>query len=137
MGSLLCSPFQPLLLPLVATRVVIHPGPAIHEGDPASLACEDVSAPSEAVYTWYKNSKWLSEGSVASLRLQAVTAGDTGSYTCQVLHGTGVRMSPPVSLQVLCESLHVTKRISSWAEGEPPLQQWAVRSTFLSRMDTT
>ncbi|KAJ6658536.1 hypothetical protein lerEdw1_019923 [Lerista edwardsae] len=86
---------------LETTRVVILPGPDIREGDPASLTCEDASAPSAAVYTWYKNSKWLTEGSAASLQLQAVTPGDMGTYACQARHGRGIRKSPPASLQVL------------------------------------
>ncbi|XP_066488727.1 sialoadhesin isoform X2 [Tiliqua scincoides] len=88
-------------LTVETTRVVIQPGSDIREGDPVSLTCEDASAPSEAVYTWYKNSKWQTEGSAASLRLQAVTPADTGAYACQVRHEKGVRKSPPASLQVL------------------------------------
>lgn len=93
----------PILRPLSATRVVILPGPEVREGEPASLTCEDARAPSAAVYVWYKNSRWLAEGSAASLQFQAVAPGDTGTYACQAGRERGARKSPPASLQVLCE----------------------------------
>ncbi|XP_060134300.1 sialoadhesin isoform X2 [Zootoca vivipara] len=86
---------------VATTRVVIKPVPEVREGDRVSLVCEDRSSPSTAVYTWYKNSRWLSEGPAPSLVFQAVATSDMGSYSCQVQNERGTRKSPPAALRVL------------------------------------
>nr|XP_020650824.1 sialoadhesin isoform X1 [Pogona vitticeps]XP_020650825.1 sialoadhesin isoform X1 [Pogona vitticeps]XP_020650826.1 sialoadhesin isoform X1 [Pogona vitticeps]XP_020650827.1 sialoadhesin isoform X1 [Pogona vitticeps] len=82
-------------------RVVIQPASDVREGAHVSLTCEDLSSAPNVVYTWYKNSKWLSEGSAPSLFFPAVTTHDVGSYSCQVRSARGIRTSPPVPLRVL------------------------------------
>ncbi|XP_053258172.1 sialoadhesin [Podarcis raffonei] len=86
---------------VATTRVVIKPVSEVREGDRVSLVCEDRSSPSTAVYTWYKNSRWLSEGPAPSLIFQAVATSDVGSYSCQVQNERGTRKSPPAALRVL------------------------------------
>ncbi|XP_053112697.1 sialoadhesin [Hemicordylus capensis] len=83
------------------TRVVIKPVPDVREGDPVSLTCEDAASPTNAIYAWSKNSRWLAEGPAASLVFQSVASSDMGSYSCQVHDERGTRKSPPVVLQVL------------------------------------
>ncbi|XP_061439626.1 sialoadhesin [Rhineura floridana] len=83
------------------TRVVIKPVADVHEGSRVSLTCEDKSSPSGAVYTWYKNTRWLSEGSAPSLVFQAVASSNMGSYSCQVQNERGIRKSLPAALRVL------------------------------------
>ncbi|KAF7252900.1 Sialoadhesin [Varanus komodoensis] len=83
------------------TRVVIRPQPEVREGRPASLTCEDTSTSAIAKYTWYRNSRWLSEGSASALLFQAVAASDGGVYSCRAHHTEGSRASPPVTLHVL------------------------------------
>ncbi|KAH0615702.1 hypothetical protein JD844_026033 [Phrynosoma platyrhinos] len=83
------------------TRVVIQPTSDVHEGDHVSLTCEDTASPSNALYTWYKNAKWLSQDSAPSLQFHAVSASDMGTYSCQVRSEKGIRTSPPAALHVL------------------------------------
>uniref|UniRef100_A0ACB8E930 Uncharacterized protein n=1 Tax=Sphaerodactylus townsendi TaxID=933632 RepID=A0ACB8E930_9SAUR len=63
-------------LTVETTKVVINPSPDVPEGHPVSLTCEDTSSPSNALYTWYKNTQWLAEGVAGSLVFQAVTPAD-------------------------------------------------------------
>ncbi|XP_067324523.1 sialoadhesin [Anolis sagrei] len=87
------------------TRVVIRPGPEVCEGSPVSLTCEDEgtssSSSSGALFTWYKDARWLSQGPAPSLLLQEASTADIGTYSCQVQSLEGSRASPPVALRLL------------------------------------
>ncbi|XP_069061342.1 sialoadhesin [Pleurodeles waltl] len=83
-------------------RVLINRGASVQEGETVTLTC-DVTTTAHLVthYVWYRNSKWLLEGSASSLVLQDVTSEDVGSYSCEAQSNEGSRVSPPVTLQVL------------------------------------
>uniref|UniRef100_A0A670ZWZ3 Ig-like domain-containing protein n=1 Tax=Pseudonaja textilis TaxID=8673 RepID=A0A670ZWZ3_PSETE len=85
----------------LAVMLVIEPAPDVHEGQRVSLTCEDANFQPSALYTWYKDARWLAEGSATSFLLRAVTPQDMGSYSCQAQDERGIRMSPPVALYVL------------------------------------
>ncbi|KAL8206489.1 UNVERIFIED_CONTAM: hypothetical protein K2H54_005372 [Gekko kuhli] len=124
-------------LAVETTKVVVIPSPEVHEGEPVSLTCEDIGSTPGALYTWYKNTQWLTEGTANSLIFQAVTPGDAGAYSCQVLNARGTRTSPPASVHVLCKYLYAPKEISlvSFLEtqsGHQAIIQCAVESHPLS-----
>ncbi|XP_063166512.1 sialoadhesin [Candoia aspera] len=110
-------------------RLVIKPVPDVHEGQRASLICEDADSQASAIYTWYKDAKWLGQGSATSFPLQHVTPSDTGSYSCQVQDKRGIRTSPPIILQVHYEPKKAT--LTSFLEtqsGNQAVLQCAVES---------
>ncbi|XP_025024106.1 sialoadhesin [Python bivittatus] len=110
-------------------RLVIQPVPDVHEGQSASLICEDANSQATAIYTWYKDAKWVGQGSAASFLLQAVTPSDMGSYSCQVRDERGTRTSPPVTLRVHYEPKKAT--LTSFLEtqsGNQAVLQCAVES---------
>ncbi|XP_026546466.1 sialoadhesin, partial [Notechis scutatus] len=110
-------------------RLVIEPDPDVHEGQRVSLTCEDANFQPSALYTWYKDARWLAEGSATSFLLRAVTPQDMGSYSCQAQDERGIRMSPPVALYVHYEPKKVT--LTSFLEsssGNQAVLQCAVES---------
>ncbi|XP_077157431.1 sialoadhesin isoform X2 [Paroedura picta] len=122
-----------LELVLETPKVVIHPSSEVHEGDPVSLTCEDISSTPDALYTWLKNTQWLAEGAANSLVFRAVAPEDAGAYSCQVHHARGIRTSPPAPLHVL----YAPKQLSlvSFLEsqtGRQAIFQCAVESHPLS-----
>ncbi|NXN18177.1 SN protein, partial [Indicator maculatus] len=93
-----------LHLDLGGVKITVEPSPEVPEGTKATLTCLGVPwVGEEANYTWYKNSRWLQEGPVASLVLAHVSGADTGSYRCQARGARGSATSAPLSLSVLCE----------------------------------
>ncbi|XP_015268395.1 PREDICTED: sialoadhesin-like [Gekko japonicus] len=120
-------------LAVETTKVVVNPSPEVHEGDPVSLTCEDISSTSGVLYTWYKNTQWLAEGATNSLIFQAVTPGDAGAYSCQVRSTKGIRTSPPAPMRVLYAPKEVS--LVSFLEtqsGHQAIIQCAVESHPLS-----
>ncbi|XP_060538312.1 sialoadhesin-like [Pantherophis guttatus] len=110
-------------------RLVIEPAPDVHEGQRVSLICEDANFQASALYTWYKDARWLGEGPATSFLLRAVTPRDMGSYSCQAQDERGTRMSPPVALYVHYEPKKVT--LTSFLEspsGHQAVLQCAVES---------
>ncbi|XP_075428982.1 sialoadhesin isoform X2 [Ascaphus truei] len=83
-------------------RVLISPSTDLREGDSVSLTCDVLaSTPSVTGYTWYKNSRWFQEGSLASLVFERVSSNDAGSYSCTAHSKEGTRNSPAATLRVL------------------------------------
>ncbi|XP_058049757.1 sialoadhesin [Ahaetulla prasina] len=110
-------------------RLVIEPIPEVHEGQRVSLVCEDANFQPSALYTWYKDARWLGEGPATSFLLRAVTSRDMGSYSCQAQDERGIRTSPPVALYVHYEPKKVT--LTSFLEspsGHQAILQCAVES---------
>uniref|UniRef100_A0A8C6Y1V6 Ig-like domain-containing protein n=1 Tax=Naja naja TaxID=35670 RepID=A0A8C6Y1V6_NAJNA len=85
---------QPFIM-WFSLQLVIEPVPNVHEGQRVSLTCEDANFQPSALYTWYKDARWLAEGSATSFLFRAVTPQDMGSYSCQAQDERGIRMSPP------------------------------------------
>ncbi|XP_074847742.1 sialoadhesin [Carettochelys insculpta] len=81
-------------------RIVIQPGPDVHEGDLITLTCEDTSSWPSTAYTWYKNTKWLTEGPASTLTIRNAAAADAGSYSCTAHNDQGRRTSLPTALRV-------------------------------------
>ncbi|XP_070612619.1 sialoadhesin [Erythrolamprus reginae] len=89
-------------------RLVVEPLPDVHEGQRVSLLCEDANFQPSTIYTWYKDARWMGEGSATTFLLRAVTPRDMGSYSCQAQDEGGTRMSPPVALYVHYAPTEVT-----------------------------
>ncbi|XP_069488367.1 sialoadhesin [Ambystoma mexicanum] len=84
-----------------AARVLVEPSPELQEGDMLNLTCVTATRGQEkANYTWYKNHRWLQEGTSASLLLHKVVGTDTGSYQCAVEDTEGIRASPLIGINV-------------------------------------
>ncbi|XP_053305921.1 sialoadhesin [Spea bombifrons] len=83
-------------------RVLMSPPTDLQEGRSVTLTC-DVLDSSLIVtgYTWYKNNKWLQDGSMASLVVNRVDPGDAGSYLCTAHMREGSVTSSSVILRVL------------------------------------
>ncbi|KAM4706563.1 sialoadhesin [Discoglossus pictus] len=83
-------------------RVAVSPSAELHEGASVNLTCEIPSKYQEkANYTWYKNNKWLKDGSDVSLIITGLTSSDAGSYHCLAKHGNISSISPMVGINVL------------------------------------
>ncbi|XP_072262798.1 sialoadhesin isoform X2 [Pyxicephalus adspersus] len=83
-------------------RILLSPSAAIKEGDCLTLTCH-VLDNSETVngYSWYKNSRWLQVGPLASILYKKVSSEDAGSYSCTAHSSQSSKTSPPVSITVL------------------------------------
>ncbi|NXF97556.1 SN protein, partial [Eubucco bourcierii] len=93
-----------LHLDVGGVKIVVEPSPEVAEGTKATMTCLGIPwVGEEANYTWYKNSRWLQDGPVASLALAHVSSTDTGSYHCRASGTRGSATSAPLSLSVLCE----------------------------------
>ncbi|MEE6462902.1 hypothetical protein FKM82_001766 [Ascaphus truei] len=91
-----------ITLNVLCARVLISPSTDLREGDSVSLTCDVLaSTPSVTGYTWYKNSRWFREGSLASLVFERVSSNDAGSYSCTAHSKEGTRNSPAATLRVL------------------------------------
>uniref|UniRef100_A0A8D0UB21 Sialoadhesin n=1 Tax=Sus scrofa TaxID=9823 RepID=A0A8D0UB21_PIG len=90
-----------LELRLEGVQVTLAPSATVPEGAPVTVTCEDPSAPPPPLYVWYHNSRWLQEGSAASLSFPAATRAHAGAYTCQVQDAQGTRISQPAALHIL------------------------------------
>uniref|UniRef100_A0A5F8GLF4 B-cell receptor CD22 n=1 Tax=Monodelphis domestica TaxID=13616 RepID=A0A5F8GLF4_MONDO len=86
-----------------AARVQIQPAAEVVEGKEVTLSC--VAAQGEqpyALYTWYRNGKWLQEGPLSFLTFPKVASTHSGSYHCRAQDSLGIlRASPPATLTVL------------------------------------
>lgn len=83
-------------------RVITSPSTEMKEGDSLTLTCH-VRDGAETVigYTWYRNSRWLQEGALASVSYEKVSSDNAGSYFCTAHTTTGSKTSPPVSITVM------------------------------------
>lgn len=93
----------PLLSPAVSVQV--WPKATVQEGQLVNMTClvwtTHVTQPT---YTWYKDGQQLPD-TAHSIALPSVTVVDATSYRCGVLvPGQTLRLSRPVTLDVLCES---------------------------------
>ncbi|XP_029142364.1 sialoadhesin-like, partial [Protobothrops mucrosquamatus] len=91
-------------VPLLIFSAVLSVSPSsrVREGEMVSLTCEVPGGDQqEILYSWYKNTLWLKEGSARILTFQQVTVGDTGYYACKVQNDKGSQTSAAVSLTVL------------------------------------
>ncbi|NXJ85883.1 SN protein, partial [Trogon melanurus] len=87
-----------------ATEVLIQPSAEVWEGSAVTLTClGSRGAAEETLYTWYRNSKRLREGSDPTLRFPSVCAEDAGVFQCRVRSSNGSDMSAAVPLRVLCK----------------------------------
>ena len=85
--------------------MTLAPSATVPEGAPVTVTCEDPAARPPTHYAWYHNSRWLQEGSAASLSFPVATRAHAGAYTCQVQDAQGTRSSRPTALHVLCEQV--------------------------------
>ncbi|NWS63628.1 SN protein, partial [Chunga burmeisteri] len=99
--SPLGSAHASLPLRVWAPRVVVRPSAEVPEGTAVTLTCRDPGAPPGTVYSWYRNGRWVAEGSDPSLALPAAHPTDAGVYSCQVGRGLRGRRAPPAALRVL------------------------------------
>ncbi|XP_065518893.1 sialoadhesin isoform X3 [Lathamus discolor] len=90
-----------LPLRVQAIRVRIHPSAEVLEGTAVTLTCRDAGAAPGAVYSWYKDGRWVPGGPGPRLLLPAARRSDAGSYGCEVGKGLRGRRSPPAALRVL------------------------------------
>ncbi|XP_007117475.2 sialoadhesin [Physeter macrocephalus] len=90
-----------LELRLEGVRVTLAPSATVPEGAPVTVTCEDPAARPPTHYAWYHNSRWLQDGSAASLSFPVATRAHAGTYTCQVQDAQGTRSSRPTALHVL------------------------------------
>ncbi|XP_033271606.1 sialoadhesin isoform X1 [Orcinus orca] len=90
-----------LELRLEGVQVTLAPSATVPEGAPVTVTCEDPAARPPTHYAWYHNSRWLQEGSAASLSFPMATRAHAGAYTCQVQDAQGTRSSQPTALHVL------------------------------------
>ncbi|XP_028018081.1 sialoadhesin isoform X3 [Balaenoptera acutorostrata] len=90
-----------LELRLEGVQVTLAPSATVPEGAPVTVTCEDPAARPPTHYAWYHNSRWLQEGSAASLSFPVATRAHAGAYTCQVQDAQGTRSSRPTALHVL------------------------------------
>ncbi|XP_053560304.1 sialoadhesin [Bombina bombina] len=83
-------------------RVLVSPSAKVQEGHSVTLTC-DVLTSSHLVtgYTWYKDSRWLQEGSVGTIVYKKVSVSDAGSYACTAHSSESTKRSPAASLNVL------------------------------------
>ncbi|XP_060103417.1 sialoadhesin [Heteronotia binoei] len=84
-------------------RVLASPSPELLEGDAAILTCDVLgSAPGDATFCWYKNSKRLPDNNSSTLAFPQITSRDAGSYHCKAhtAEEASLSVSPPLSLIV-------------------------------------
>nr|XP_009682786.1 PREDICTED: sialoadhesin-like [Struthio camelus australis] len=84
-------------------RVLVVPSTEVKEGDHVSLTCDLLGEPlNDTIYSWYKNSKQVQEGSDNFLALPYVSSEAVGSYHCKAHSPTAAStsISPSISLRV-------------------------------------
>ncbi|XP_068800017.1 sialoadhesin isoform X2 [Struthio camelus] len=84
-------------------RVLVVPSTEVKEGDHVSLTCDLLGEPlNDTIYSWYKNSKQVQEGSDNFLALPYVSSEAMGSYHCKAHSPTAAStsISPSISLRV-------------------------------------
>ncbi|NXY56441.1 SN protein, partial [Callaeas wilsoni] len=86
-----------LTLRVQATRVLVRPSAEVPEGTEVTLTCQAPHAQPGTLYTWFKNGRWVTEGTEPSLSLRGHRS-DAGLYGCRA--GRGPR-APPAALAVL------------------------------------
>ena len=93
----------PLLSPAVSVQV--WPKATVQEGQLVNLTCLVwTTHVTQLTYTWYKDGQQRPD-TAHSIALPNVTVVDATSYSCGVLiPGQSLRLSRPVTLDVLCES---------------------------------
>lgn len=99
--------------------MALAPSATVPEGAPVTVTCEDPAARPPTLYVWYHNSRWLQEGSAASLSFPAATRAHAGAYTCQVQDAQGTRISQPAALHILCEQGSLAGGTQGGMEGAP------------------
>ncbi|NXM61181.1 SN protein, partial [Illadopsis cleaveri] len=93
----------PVTLRVFSAEISASPAAEVREGTATPLSCDVPGReghPEELTYTWYKNGAWLREGPAHPLLFPAVTAGDTGYYSCQVTNSQGSDTAQAISLSV-------------------------------------
>lgn len=96
-------PLCPLLSPAVSVQV--WPKATVQEGQLVNLTCLVwTTHVTQLTYTWYKDGQQRPD-TAHSIALPNVTVVDATSYSCGVwIPGQTLRLSRPVTLDVLCES---------------------------------
>lgn len=89
------------------------------EGTAVTLTCVGTGdTVEEPLYSWYRNSRRLQEGSLPTLEFPSVRADDAGTFQCQVRSRNGSDTSEAVPLRVLCEFSGNSKG-NSWGCSHP------------------
>ncbi|NXC58566.1 SN protein, partial [Aleadryas rufinucha] len=93
-----------LRLDVRGVTVMVEPSQEVPEGTKATVSCSATAWGDKGVnYTWYRDGRWLREGSSGSFVLGRVSSADAGSYQCRASGTWGTATSVPLSLSVLCE----------------------------------
>ncbi|NWX49583.1 CD22 protein, partial [Steatornis caripensis] len=105
-GAALSLPLSVIVwYPPKTVRVLQSPeGPVVAGGGPVRLHCQIGAAePPKFTVSWFKNGQELPVPS-PSLLLHGPEPADAAAYACQARNDAGVTRSPPITLDVLCES---------------------------------
>ncbi|NXP16003.1 SN protein, partial [Thinocorus orbignyianus] len=85
-----------------AAEILIQPSAEVQEGTDVTLTCLGTQGVvEETIYTWYRNSKWLQETSVPTLRFPSIRSKDAGAFQCRVRSSNSSDTSVAVPLRVL------------------------------------